>query len=94
MITSCLEQGMPAPTFEISQGGFILQMHKHYDGINERQVKAVKFVAENKFITNSIYQEINNCSRDISKRELKALLEKDIFDTEGTNKSLKYKLKI
>ena len=42
MITACLKQGIPAPIFETSQGGFILQMYKQYNGLNERQKKAIK----------------------------------------------------
>lgn len=92
MVTSCLKQGMPAPTFEISQGGFILQMYKQYKGLNDRQTKAIQYAIDNKFITNSIYQEINSTTRETSKRDLKKLLDRKIFITRGNKKNIQYEL--
>lgn len=95
MITACLKQGIPAPIFETSQGGFILQMYKQYKGLNERQNKAIKYVVEQGYITNSIYQELNSTTRETSKRDLKKLVEMNIFESQKDkgNSSIKYNLK-
>lgn len=95
MITACLKQGIPAPIFETSQGGFILQMYKQYNGLNERQNKAIKYVVEQGDITNSIYQELNSTTRETSKRDLKRLVDMGIFEIQKDkgNSSIKYNLK-
>ena len=94
MVTACLKQGIPAPKFEISQGGFILQMYKQYQGLNERQNKAIQYVVENGFISTKIYQELTGVSRPQARRDISTLCNRNIFITEGENKELVYKLRI
>ena len=94
MIMACLRQGIPAPTFEISQGGFILRMYKQYTSLNERQNNAIKYVVENGYISTKIYQEITGASRTQTRRDILMLCDKNIFMSEGENKELVYKLKI
>ena len=94
MITACLKQGIPAPIFETSQGGFILQMYKQYNGLNERQNKAIKYVVEQGYITTKIYQEITEASRAQAKRDITTLCDRNIFVSAGENKNIIYKLNI
>lgn len=94
MITACLKQGIPAPIFETSQGGFILQMYKQYNGLNERQNKAIKYVVEQGYITTKIYQEITDASRAQAKRDITTLCDRNIFVSAGENKNVMYKLNI
>jgi ATP-dependent DNA helicase RecG len=48
-------------------------------GLSERQIKAVLYVKEKGKITNSEYQEINNCSRATAYRDLTELAQNDIL---------------
>ena len=48
-------------------------------GLNERQVKAVLFVFENRKITNKEYQEKFGVARMTATRDLTELVEKDIL---------------
>lgn len=94
MISACLKQGIPSPTFEISQGGFILQMYKQYKGLNDRQNKAIRYVVEHGHITTKIYQEITEASRAQAKRDITILCDRSIFVSAGENKNIIYKLNI
>ena len=48
-------------------------------GLNERQVKAVLYVKENRKITNKDYQGLNDCSRNTASNDLADLLRREIF---------------
>jgi len=45
-------------------------------GLNERQIKAILYIVENKKITNSEYQRINEIGNRTATYELKELVEK------------------
>lgn len=45
-------------------------------GLNERQVKAVLYVAENGSITNTQYQQMHGISRQTATRDLTEMVEK------------------
>jgi len=90
MTSACIKQGLPAPEFKLKNSGFILQINKKYNNINIRQENAIRYITINGDITNSKYQEINTCSRDVSKRDLKKLVELKILKTQGDKKTLKY----
>lgn len=53
-------------------------------GLNERQIKAVKYVKDKGRITNKEYQEINKTIKKTSSRDLSDLAQKDILDQIGT----------
>ena len=90
MRNACLKQGLPIPEFELKNSGFVLQIDKDYKNINERQRNAIKYIVENESITNIKYQELNGCSREMSKRDLKKLVDMNILKTTGDNRALKY----
>ena len=94
MNVACKKQGMPAPTLELISYGFVLTMNKFYKDINERQKKAIDYVVEANVITNSIYQSMNNVSRETSKRDLKKLVDLGIFvsQKDKDNSTINYKL--
>jgi ATP-dependent DNA helicase RecG len=48
-------------------------------GLNDRQLKAVVFVKERGKITNSEYQELNDCSRNSASNDLGFLVQKNIL---------------
>lgn len=90
MRNACLKQGLPIPEFTLKNSGFALQIDKDYKNINERQRNAIKYIVENESITNIKYQELNGCSREMSKRDLKKLVDMNILKTTGDNRALKY----
>ena len=63
-------------------------------GLNDRQVKAVIYVKENRTINNSKYQQINDIGKTTATEELHKLVEIGLL-TEPTVKGrgAKYKLK-
>jgi ATP-dependent DNA helicase RecG len=56
---------------------------KQTTNLNQRQIKAVQYVKENHKITNKEYQIINNISRETASRDLKILVDVEIFINSG-----------
>jgi ATP-dependent DNA helicase RecG len=52
-------------------------------GLNERQINAVLYVAENGNITNSQYQKLFDVSRNTASNDLKNLVESGILSSSG-----------
>jgi len=62
--------------------------------MNERQIKAVKYVKETGKITNKEYQKLVNVSKATANRDLTIIIEKVIFIQHGeTGKGTFYDLK-
>ena len=51
--------------------------------LNDRQVKAVLFTKDNGKITNSEYQQLNDCSRNTASNDLTELVEKEMLKPSG-----------
>lgn len=91
MINFCQEAKIPAPIYFFETSDFLVEFRKDiYNveylsglGLNERQIKAVLYVKENSFITNSIYQKINETKQTISSEELQKLVSMEILKTTG-----------
>lgn len=91
MINFCQEAKIPAPIYLFETSDFLVVFRKDiYNveylsglGLNERQIKAVLYVKENSFITNSIYQKINETKQTISSEELQKLVSMEILKTTG-----------
>ena len=94
MENSCKEMGIPIPELKEEGNGFTVTYQKEYKNINERQRKAIKYIVENGFITNSIYQEINQTTRETSKRDLKKLTDLGITKSSDYKNIVKYELNI
>ena len=94
MENSCKEMGIPVPNLKEEGNGFTVTYPKEYKDINERQKKAIKYIVENGFITNSIYQEINQTTRETSKRDLKKLTNAGITKSSDYKNIVKYELNI
>ncbi|MEI9909984.1 MAG: hypothetical protein WDO71_10100 [Bacteroidota bacterium] len=61
--------------------------------MNDRQVKAILYVAEHGGITNSKYQEINAVGKTLATEELKDLIGKDLIKQTGSKgRGSKYEL--
>lgn len=87
IIEACEEAELPEPVLKEEQGGFLSKIFKDRFteeqlkkvGLNERQIKAVKYVKKNGKITNKDYQKINNCSRNTASGDLGNMVEKKIL---------------
>ncbi len=99
MVKQCKAQGLPEPEFvsirndefrtilprDVFTGEVLTKM-----GLNERQMKAVKYVKEKGKITNREYRQLNSISDEGARRDLDVLLKKKIFRTQGRGRSLSY----
>jgi ATP-dependent DNA helicase RecG len=89
IIDTCKEAGLPEPAFIERDGGFLVTLFKdkfteeqlQQLGLNDRQIKAVLYVKENRKITNSEYQEINKCSRNTASSELNELVTQSLLQS-------------
>jgi ATP-dependent DNA helicase RecG len=102
MIEWMKEAGLPAPEYKEEQGGFSVYFYKDIFteenlrkmGLNDRQIKAVKYVKEKGRITNKEYQEIcevkkRQASEDLGLLEAKGVLERVGITGKGTHYILK-----
>ena len=104
MIELCKQQNLPEPEFVEQKEGlgqFTVVFHKDIfneeelrkRGLNERQIKAVKYVKEKGKITNREYQELSNISRQMATIDLSHLVEKGILTMKGkAGKGIAYQL--
>jgi ATP-dependent DNA helicase RecG len=84
IINECKKAGLPEPIIEYSSGGISVTILKNQfnekilieKGLSIRQIKAIKYLKENKSITNKIYQEICEVSKATATRDLTELIEK------------------
>jgi len=91
MIDQCREAGLPDPQYEYRTSGVwaIFRKDIYHEaylkelGLNERQIKAVLYVKDNGKITNSEYQEINDCSRNTASSDLAILVERELLTPSG-----------
>lgn len=99
MVRACMIQGLPKPKFEEYQGFRVVFMKDIYSeeylrdlGLNERQIRAVMYLKEKGRITNKDYQVLNKISRETSKIELNALVDKKIIVKIGKGRGVHYHL--
>ena len=94
--------GYPLPQFKAELGRFRLIFYRtsyaeellKKSNLTERQLKATTYVKEHGSIDNSEYQGLANVSKSTATRELKELVEKDIFIVEGSKgHGVRYKFK-
>lgn len=92
IMDTCRKAGLPEPTIEEVAGGIQITFLKDIFsedylkrmGLNERQIKAVRYVKENGKITNSDYQELLGVARRTATRDLTELVEKEILKSSET----------
>ena len=101
IVEKCIEASLPEPEFIEQSGGFIALLSKDKyseknlteQGLNDRQIKAVEYMKQNDFITNSLYQELYEVGRSTSLRDLNELLEKGVIERlEVKGRNTKYKI--
>ncbi len=87
MINECVRSGIPEPKFFYDMSGFWVEFSTGiYSeeqlkslGLNNRQIKTILYLKENKRITNSEYQSIFSVSRNTASRDLSELVEKGLI---------------
>ncbi len=101
IVDNCLEQGLPEPDFTEENGVMTVIFYKDKWneenlkklGLNDRQIKAVKHIKENKIITLSSYKTlIKNISEKTLYRDLQDLVDKNILTEIGKKRGRKYEL--
>ena len=83
--------GLPEPEFKEEFGGFSVCFYKDIYteenlrrmGLNERQIKALKYLKERGKITNKEYQEIAGVSKPTASRELAMLVSGKVLEQQG-----------
>ncbi|WP_281255719.1 ATP-binding protein [Petrotoga miotherma] len=94
IIDECKKAGLPEPEFKEEFGGFAVYFYKDIYtednlrkiGLNERQIKAVRYVKEKGKITNKEYQELTKTSKPTATRDLRNLVDKGIVIMQGEAK--------
>ncbi len=98
IVNSCKVAGLPVPILEEDGGGFIVRLFKDIyserelknKGLNERQVDAVLFYKNKKYVTTSEYMKRYNIAERTARADLSDMVEKKIFYREGETKAVKY----
>ncbi len=91
ILEKCIEAGLPSPLYSYEGSDFWVEFkkdiyHKEYLqslNLNDRQVRAILYTKENKKLTNSEYQKINDCSRNTASNDLSELVEKELLKPSG-----------
>lgn len=94
MIKSCKEAGLPEPEFHQDRSVFRVILRKsvlteeylRMSGLNDRQIKAVRYAQQNRKITNKEFVALTGVSRQTATRDLKQLEEKRVFISRGYGK--------
>lgn len=92
IINSCKEAELPEPEMKEIDGGFLVTIYKDIYtedqlkklGLNERQIKAVLYVKDNRQITNALYRIINKIGKSTATDELQFLVDKEILSSSGS----------
>lgn len=99
MIKQCRQAGLPEPEF-INNRGYEFRAILGRDlfteavlakiGLNERQLKAVKYVKERGLITNREYRQLTGISDEGARKDLKEIVKKKILKIKGKGRSISY----
>ena len=101
IVENCIEQGLPEPDFVEENGVMTVTFYKDKWkeanlkklGLNDRQIKAIYHIKENKIINLSSYKAlIKNVSEKTLYRDLQDLVDKNILKEIGEKKGRKYEL--
>jgi len=100
MRTASADAGLPEPVFREDQGFSVIfrkdVFNREYlirTGLSERQISAVLYARENGKITNADYQKLADISAATARRDLKALVDRNIFEMMGARKGIYYILR-
>jgi ATP-dependent DNA helicase RecG len=84
ILNECKKAGLPEPIIESASGGISITLQKKTvkekgsisKDLNQRQLKALKFLKENGTISNKTYQELCKVSKATATRDLTELVDK------------------
>ena len=92
--------GIPEPVFQEDQGFSVTFRKDVFDrdnlvrvGLSERQISAVLFAKETGKITNADYQKLTDVSAATARRDIKCLVDGNIFSMKGIRKGIFYVIK-
>jgi len=103
ILDTCKEAELPEPEMLELDGGFSITLFNNKLtqeelvklGLNDRQIKAVKYVLENNSIKSAKYQEINAVGRTVAAEDLKQLVDLGILIQIGQKgRGIKYIVKV
>jgi len=60
--------------------------------LNERQIKAIEYLRQHRYITNREYRKINEIGKVVSAKELNLMMGKGILRRVGKGRTLRYEL--
>ena len=98
MIELCLEAQLPEPDFELRAGSFVITLWRDWLtdevlaelALNERQMKALPVIRQQRHLTNSEYQTITGATRPTAKRDLEYLVKKGVVAPKGSGRGAHY----
>ncbi len=98
MIELCQEAGLPEPEFELRAGSFVITLWRDWLSdevlaelaLNDRQLKALPILRQQRHLTNSEYQAITGATRATAKRDLEALVQKAVIVARGSGRGAHY----
>lgn len=100
MRSTSVAAGIPEPVFQEDQGFSVTFRKDVFDrdnlvraGLSERQISAVLFTKETGKITNADYQKLADVSAATARRDLKDLVDRNIFAMKGIRKGIFYVIK-
>jgi ATP-dependent DNA helicase RecG len=92
MVKGCRAKGLPKPTFTEKSGQFVVTIWRDIFTkdflsalyLNDRQLKAIRFVKKKGRITNTGYQKLAETTKKTATRDLRDLVDKEIMEQVGT----------
>ena len=98
IIELCKQNNLPDPLFKESGGNLNVIFRKYYiteeifEGLNDRQKKAVEYLKENKSITRQKYASFFTCSVRTAFNDLQEMVERKILQRKGKGRHTYYEL--
>ena len=92
IMEACKNADLPEPEIVENAGGIMVTMYQNQFtneqlqkfGLNGRQIKGVIYLKDHEKISNKIYQELNDCSRNTASNDLIDLVGKNILISTAT----------
>jgi ATP-dependent DNA helicase RecG len=100
MVRRCVEWGLPEPEFEFTGTSLIVTFRKteltdeflRIFGLNERQIKIVKYLKEREFVTSSEYEKMFGITDRQARIDLSQLISQGLISKVGKARLTKYRL--
>lgn len=100
MVRRCVEWGLPEPEFEFTGTSLIVTFRKtvltdeflRNLGLNERQIKIVKYLKEREFVTSSEYEKMFEITDRQARMDLSQLVSQGLISKVGKARLTKYRL--